>query len=94
MGPGRGPHREQEAAVSRSSRWLGALSGSLIFFATGSNWQIGAVGFSSRSTFFLGASLVVNDSILPLISDEDDRDRVLLARLGCGAYLGAACSSR
>jgi UMF1 family MFS transporter len=66
--------------------WLGALSGSLIFFATGSNWQVGAVGFF-LANIFLGASLVVNDSILPLISDEDDRDRVS-SRGWAWGYLG------
>lgn len=66
--------------------WLGALSGSLIFFATGSNWQIGAIGFF-LANIFLGASLVVNDSILPLISDEDDRDRVS-SRGWAWGYLG------
>ena len=66
--------------------WLGALSGSLIFFATGTNWQIGAVGFF-LANIFLGASLVVNDSILPLISDEENRDRVS-SRGWAWGYLG------
>ncbi|RYB91744.1 MFS transporter [Nocardioides oleivorans] len=66
--------------------WLGALSGSLIFFATGSNWQIGAVGFF-LANILLGASLVVNDSILPLISDEENRDRVS-SRGWAWGYLG------
>ncbi len=66
--------------------WLGALSGSLIFFATGANWQIGAVGFF-LANIFLGASLVVNDSILPLISDEENRDRVS-SRGWAWGYLG------
>jgi len=66
--------------------WLGALSGSLIFFATGSNWQIGAFGFF-LANIFLGASLVVNDSILPLISDEENRDRVS-SRGWAWGYLG------
>jgi UMF1 family MFS transporter len=66
--------------------WLGAASGSLIFFATGTNWQIGALGFF-LANIFLGASLVVNDSILPLISDEDDRDRVS-SRGWAWGYLG------
>lgn len=66
--------------------WLGALSGSLIFFATGSNWQIGALGFF-LANIFLGASLVVNDSILPLISDEENRDRVS-SRGWAWGYLG------
>ena len=66
--------------------WLGALSGSLIFFSTGTNWQIGAVGFF-LANILLGASLVVNDSILPLISDEENRDRVS-SRGWAWGYLG------
>jgi UMF1 family MFS transporter len=66
--------------------WLGALSGSLIFLATGSNWQIGALGFF-LANIFLGASLVVNDSILPLIADEENRDRVS-SRGWAWGYLG------
>ncbi|MBL0747971.1 MFS transporter [Nocardioides baculatus] len=66
--------------------WLGAASGALIFFATDDNWQIGAVGFF-LANIFLGASLVVNDSILPLISDEENRDRVS-SRGWAWGYLG------
>ncbi|MCW2736221.1 MFS transporter [Nocardioides sp.] len=84
-----GPIADRTANKKRllaSFAWLGALSGSLIFFATGSNWQIGAVGFF-LANIFLGASLVVNDSILPLISDEENRDRVS-SRGWAWGYLG------
>jgi UMF1 family MFS transporter len=80
--------------------WIGAFFASLIFFATGDNWLLAAIGIVFGNVFF-GAAGVVNDSILPLISDEDDRDRVssrgwafgylgggLLLVINLGVYLG------
>ena len=55
--------------------WSGAAFASLLFFVTGDNWQLGAVAFLIAN-FLFGASTVVNDSILVLISNEDERDRV------------------
>ncbi|MCD4525732.1 MFS transporter [Nocardioides sp. cx-173] len=55
--------------------WVGALFAALLFFMTGDNWQFGAITFVIANLCF-GASAVVNDSILPLISDESERDRV------------------
>jgi MFS transporter, UMF1 family len=55
--------------------WSGAAFASLLFFVTGDNWQLGAIAFLVAN-FLFGASTVVNDSILCLISDEDERDRV------------------
>lgn len=55
--------------------WLGAFFAALLFFMTGDNWQLGAITFILANLCF-GASAVVNDSILPLISDESERDRV------------------
>ncbi|WP_246210044.1 MFS transporter [Nocardioides piscis] len=66
--------------------WTGAAFAALIFFATGDNWHLAAVGIVGGN-FFLAASMVVNDSILPLISDEDDRDRVSSRGWAMG-YLG------
>ena len=66
--------------------WSGAFFAALIFFATGSNWQLAALGIVMGNLFF-GAAGVVNDSILPLISDEDDRDRVSSRGWAFG-YLG------
>lgn len=66
--------------------WTGAAFASLIFFATGDNWQLAAVGIVGGN-FMLAASMVINDSILPLISDEDDRDRVSSRGWAMG-YLG------
>ncbi|MCD4535346.1 MFS transporter [Nocardioides sp. cx-169] len=55
--------------------WAGAFFAALLFFMTGDNWQFGAITFVIANLCF-GASAVVNDSILPLISDESERDRV------------------
>ncbi|QBX57064.1 MFS transporter [Nocardioides seonyuensis] len=55
--------------------WAGAFFAALLFFLTGDNWQFGALMFIAANLCF-GASAVVNDSILPLISTEADRDRV------------------
>src|SRR5919107_2163182 len=55
--------------------WSGAAFASLLFFVTGDNWQLGAIAFLIAN-FLFGASTVVNDSILCLIADEDERDRV------------------
>jgi UMF1 family MFS transporter len=55
--------------------WAGAAAAALLFFVTGDNWQLGAVSFIVAN-FCFGASAVFNDAILPLISDEQERDRV------------------
>lgn len=55
--------------------WAGAAAASVLFFVTGDNWQLGAVAFLVANLCF-GASTVFNDAILPLISDEHERDRV------------------
>ena len=66
--------------------WTGAAFASLLFFSTGGNWQIGAVAVIGAN-LALAASLVVNDSILPLISAEYERDRVSSRGWAFG-YLG------
>ena len=66
--------------------WSGAASGSLLWFCRDGNWQIGAVAIVFAN-LFLAASMVVNDSILPLISSEADRDRVS-SRGWAWGYLG------
>jgi UMF1 family MFS transporter len=55
--------------------WTGAFFAGLLFFMTGDNWQFGAITFILANLCF-AASAVVNDSILPIISSESDRDRV------------------
>lgn len=80
--------------------WSGATFAALIFFATGDNWWLAAIGIVGGNLCF-GAAGVINDSILPLISTEDERDRVssrgwafgylgggLLLVLNLGVFLG------
>ncbi|WP_310528555.1 MFS transporter [Nocardioides sp.] len=66
--------------------WTGAAFASLLWFCKGDNWQIGAIAVIGAN-LCLAASLVVNDSILPLISDEANRDRVSSRGWAFG-YLG------
>ncbi len=55
--------------------WAGAFFAALLFFMTGENWQLGAAAFIAANLCF-AASAVFNDAILPIISDEENRDRV------------------
>ena len=66
--------------------WAGAGAASLLFFVTGDNWQLGATAVIVAN-LCLGASVVVNDSILCLIANEDERDRVSSRGWAFG-YLG------
>ncbi|MFS3130385.1 MFS transporter [Nocardioides sp. Bht2] len=66
--------------------WAGAAFASLLWFCRGDNWEIGAVAIIGAN-LCLGASAVVNDAILPLISTEDERDRVSSRGWAFG-YLG------
>jgi MFS transporter, UMF1 family len=66
--------------------WTGAAFASLLWFCRGENWQVGAVAVIGAN-LCLAASMVVNDSILPLISDEANRDRVS-SRGWAWGYLG------
>ena len=55
--------------------WAGAAAASLLFFVTGDNWQLGAAAFLVANLCF-GAAAVFNDALLPIISTEEERDRV------------------
>jgi MFS transporter, UMF1 family len=55
--------------------WVGAFFAAALFFMTGDNWQLGALTFIAANLCFAAAA-VFNDSILPLISTEAERDRV------------------
>jgi UMF1 family MFS transporter len=66
--------------------WTGSAFAALLFFCAGGNWQIGAVAVIGAN-LCLGASTVVNDAILPLISEEHERDRVS-SRGWAWGYLG------
>ncbi|HEX5532968.1 MAG TPA: MFS transporter [Actinomycetales bacterium] len=73
--------------------WAGAVSASLMFFVTGTNWQLGA-GLQFIANICLGASLVVYEAIMVQISAPDERDRVssrgwALGYLGGGLLLAA-----
>jgi UMF1 family MFS transporter len=55
--------------------WAGALAAALLFFMKDDNWELGVVAFLVANLCF-GAAAVVNDSILCLIADPDERDGV------------------
>jgi UMF1 family MFS transporter len=66
--------------------WAGALAASLMFFVAGTNWQLGSL-LVVIAGVCLGASLVVYDSILCRIANENERDRVSSKGWAFG-YLG------
>lgn len=83
------------AAADRSSRkktvmagfaWAGSLAAALMFFVTGSDWQLGAL-LIFVANICLGSSLVVYDAILCEIATPDERDRVSSRGWALG-YLG------
>jgi MFS transporter, UMF1 family len=83
------------AAADRSARkksimagfaWVGSLAAALMFFVTGSNWQLGT-GLLFAANICLGSSLVVYDAILCEIATPDERDRVSSRGWALG-YLG------
>jgi UMF1 family MFS transporter len=83
------------AAADRSHRkvttmaryaWGGSVAAGLMFFVTGSNWQLGAL-LLVVATLCLGSSLVVYDAILVEIATPDERDRVS-SRGWARGYLG------
>jgi UMF1 family MFS transporter len=55
--------------------WAGSAFAALLFFVTGDNWQLGAIAFLIANLCF-GAAAVFNDALLPIISTENERDRV------------------
>ncbi|GAA1917549.1 MFS transporter [Nocardioides marmoribigeumensis] len=66
--------------------WAGSAFAALMFFVTGTSWQLGAV-LLVAATLCLGASLVVYDAILCDIALPDERDRVS-SRGWARGYLG------
>ena len=83
------------AAADRSPRkvtlmsraaWSGSIAAMLMFFVTGTNWQLGAL-LLIVATLFLGASLVIYDAILCEIALPDERDAVSSRGWALG-YLG------
>jgi UMF1 family MFS transporter len=90
------------AAADRSSRklslmagfaWSGSAATALMWFVTGSNWQLGAL-LLFLANICLGSSLVVYDAVLCEVATPDERDRVssrgwALGYLGGGLLLAA-----
>jgi UMF1 family MFS transporter len=90
------------AAADRSARktsimagfaWAGSIAAGLMFFVTGTDWQLGAL-LLFVANICLGSSLVVYDAILCEIAEPDERDRVssrgwALGYLGGGLLLAA-----
>ena len=83
------------AAADRSARkksimagfaWAGSVAAALMFFVTGSDWQLGVV-LLFVANICLGSSLVVYDAILCEIALPDERDRVSSRGWALG-YLG------
>ena len=83
------------AAADRSARkksimagfaWLGSVAAGLMFFVTGTDWQLGAL-LLFVANICLGSSLVVYDAILCEIAEPDERDRVSSRGWALG-YLG------
>ncbi|KRB74184.1 MFS transporter [Nocardioides sp. Root190] len=55
--------------------WAGAIATAMLFFLEGDNWLFGSLVFIFAN-LCAGAAVVISDSILPLISEESERDRV------------------
>ncbi len=66
--------------------WSGAAVAALMFFVTGTNWQLGA-GLLVVANLFYAASIVVYDAILVEVAEPDERDRVSSQGWAFG-YLG------
>jgi len=66
--------------------WVGAAAACLMFFVSGTSWQLAVVLFLIAN-LCLGASLVMYDSLLCRIAAPDDRDKVSSKGWGFG-YLG------
>ncbi len=66
--------------------FAGSVAACCLYFVTGTRWALGVV-LMVLATIFLGASLVVYDSILCRIAHPDDRDRVSSRGWALG-YLG------
>ncbi|GCD89021.1 MFS transporter [Nocardioides sp. LS1] len=83
------------AAADRSAKkksimagfaWAGSLAAALMFFVTGTDWQLGVL-LLFVANICLGSSLVVYDAILCEIALPDERDRVSSRGWALG-YLG------
>jgi UMF1 family MFS transporter len=66
--------------------WAGAAVTALMFFVTGSNWQLGAALLLVANLFY-ASSIVVYDAILIDVAEPDERDRISSQGWAFG-YLG------
>ncbi|MFL6090546.1 MAG: MFS transporter [Aeromicrobium sp.] len=66
--------------------WSGALVTGLLFFVTGTNWQLGCLLLLVANILF-GASIVVYDALLIDLAGPDERDRISSRGWAFG-YLG------
>ena len=66
--------------------WSGAFCTGLLFFVTGTNWQLGCI-LLLVSNILYGASLVVYDALLIDVAEPDERDRISSRGWAFG-YLG------
>ncbi len=66
--------------------WAGAFVTALMFFVTGTNWQLGCTLLLVANILY-GASLVVYDALLIDVAGPDDRDRISSRGWAFG-YLG------
>ncbi len=66
--------------------WSGAAVAALMFFVTGTNWQLGAALLVVANLFY-ASSIVVYDAILVEVAEPDERDRVSSQGWAFG-YLG------
>ncbi len=78
--------RRARSTLMAGFAWVGQRAAALMFFVTGSNWQLGAL-LLFVANICLGSSLVVYDAILCEIADPDERDRVSSRGWALG-YLG------
>jgi len=66
---------ERKTDLLAGFAWVGATAAGLLFFLTDDRWLFGSLVFIVANLCF-GASIVISDSLLNLISEEHERDRV------------------
>ncbi|MCW2830287.1 MAG: transporter [Aeromicrobium sp.] len=77
---------ESKKTLMARLAWSGAAVAALMFFVTGSNWQLGAVLLIVANVFY-ASSIVVYDAILVEVAEPDERDRISSRGWALG-YLG------
>ncbi|MET1062713.1 MAG: MFS transporter [Aeromicrobium sp.] len=77
---------ESKKTLMARLAWSGAAAAALMFFVTGTNWQLGAVLLLVANLFY-GSSIVVYDAILVEVAEPDERDRISSRGWAFG-YLG------